>query len=292
MRGGLDDCLGPCLSQLLTELGDLVDAGKRLGLQVSAPADGKKPDLARQIGSVSVDSGSVLRPTTPAPLPSLSVTDLPTRELLDAAVEAAYAGEAWRELQRRLVERAFPDLERSISAGTIYGRCTRAGVRIKRRDELQRHPYPEDIAAEAVEECLMRFRTSVLPSGGWDPEKGISLEDFFCSCCLPDIANRWRWYLRRLPDRMVPLDELDESTGPQLLAFPLGPMPDPAEVIEIRDLVAQAMKPLSEDDQATFVLLADGWSPEEIARIHGINRNTLDARISRARKASRLRRTL
>jgi DNA-directed RNA polymerase specialized sigma24 family protein len=258
----------------------------------SGDARCQKSDLARQIGSVSVDSGSVLRPTTPAPLPSYSVRNLPTRELLDAVVEAAYVGEAWRELQRRLVERALPDLERAISAGTIYGRCVRAGFRIKRRDELQRHPHPEEIAAEAVEECLMRFRTSVLPTGEWDPRRGISLEDFFCSCCLSDVANRWRWHLRRLPDRMVPLGELDESAEPRLLAFPLGPTSDPAEVIEIRDLVAQAMRPLSQDDRATFVLLADGWSPEEIARMHGINRNTLDARISRARKASRLRRTL
>jgi hypothetical protein len=246
----------------------------------------------RQIGSVSVNSGSVPRPAAPAPLPSLGVRSLPTRELLDAAVEAAYVGEAWRELQRRLVERAFPDLERSIRTGKIYGRCARARVRIKRCDELQRHPYPEDIAAEAVEECLMRFQTSVLPAGEWDPGKGRSLEDFFCSCCLPDIANRWRWHLRRFPDRTVPLDELDASVEPRLLTLPLGPTSDPAEVIEIRDLVAQAMRPLNQDDRATFVLLADGWSPEEIARMHGINRNTLDARISRARKASRLRRML
>lgn len=269
-----------------------MDAGGRLGLPASASTDCQKSELARQIESVSVDSGSVPRPATPVPLPSLGVRDLPMRELLDAAVETAYAGEAWRELQRRLVERAFPDLERSISTGTIYGRCTRAGVRIKRHDELQRHPYPEDIAAEAVEECLMRFRTSVLPAGEWDPGRGVSLEDFFCFCCLPDLANRWRWHLRHLPDGRVSLDELDESAEPQLLAFPLGQAPDPADGIEIRDLVAQAMKPLSQDDQATFVLLADGWSPGEIARIHGINRNTLDARISRARKASRLRRTL
>jgi hypothetical protein len=165
-----------------------MEAGEHLGLPVSASADRQKSELARQIGSVSVDSGSVPRPATPASLPSLGVRDLPTRELLDAAVEAAYAGEAWRELQRRLVKRAFPDLERSISTGTIYGRCARAGVRIKRHDELQRHPYPEDIAAEAVEECLMRFRATVLPAGEWDPGKGMGLEDFFCSCCLPDIT--------------------------------------------------------------------------------------------------------
>jgi DNA-directed RNA polymerase specialized sigma24 family protein len=82
------------------------------------------------------------------------------------------------------------------------------------------------------------------------------------------------------------------SVEPRLLTLPLGPTSDPAEVIEIRDLVAQAMRPLNQDDRATFVLLANGWSPEEIARMYGINRNTLDARIGRARKASRLRRML
>jgi hypothetical protein len=284
--------LGPDFSQLLTALGDLVDAGERLGLPVAVPADCQKLELARQIESVSIDSGSVPQPATSVPLPSLGIRDLPTRELLDAAIATAYTGESWRELQRRLVERAFPDLERSISTGTIYSRCARAGVRIKRRDELQRHPYSEDIAAEAVEECLMRFRTYVLPAGDWDPGRGVSLEDFFCSCCLPDLANRWRWHLRHLPDGRVSLDDLDESAEPQLLAFPLRQAPDPAAVIEIRDLVAQAMKPLSRDDQATFVLLADEWSSGEIAWIHGINRNTLDVRISRARKASRLRRML
>jgi Sigma-70, region 4 len=248
--------------------------------------------LERQIGSVSVNSGSVPWPATPAPSPIVSVRDLPTCELLDAAVQAAYAGEVWIELQRRLVERALPDLKRSISTGTIYARCARAGFRIRRCGELQRYPYPEDIAAEAVEECILRFRISVLPTGEWDPRRGMSLEDFFCSCCLADVANRWRWHLRRLPERTFPLDKLDESTEPRLLALPLGPAPNPAEVAESRDLVAQAMRPLSQNDRATFVLLADGWSPEEIARIHGINRNTLDARISRARKASRLRRTL
>ena len=138
----------------------------------------------------------------------------------------------------------------------------------------------------------MRFQTRVLPAGEWDPGKGMSLEDFFCSCCLTDVANRWRWHLRRLPDRVLSLDQLDESAEPRPLASTFNPASDPAEAIEIRDLVAQALRPLSEDDRAMFVLLANGWSAEEIAQMRGIKRNTLDARISRARKASRKRRTL
>ena len=107
-----------------------MDAGERLGPPTSASADCQKSELARQIRSVSVDSGPVLRPATPAPVPSLSVRGLPTRELLDAAVEAAYTGKAWRELQRRLVERVFPDLERSISTGPSRHRTLIARLRV------------------------------------------------------------------------------------------------------------------------------------------------------------------
>src|SRR5205823_10503486 len=103
------------------------------------------------------------RPTSPLPRRSASISDLPTLELLDAVVATGYSGDAWNELARRLVGRALPDLQRSISTGTIYGRCARAGFGIRRREELQRHPFPEDVAAEAVEDCLERFRTRALP---------------------------------------------------------------------------------------------------------------------------------
>ncbi len=211
-----------------------------------------------------------------------------TAELLDAVVEAGYTGPAWAELQRRLVARAFPDLERSITGGTIYLRCARAGVRLQRRAELQTHPYPEDIAAEAVEDCLRRFQDTVLPSGQWDPAKGVSLEDFFCLCCLPDLANRWRWHLRRLPEATV---SLDAGEGYPVVALPVGPVGDPADTVEQRELAAQALAPMKPVDQIAFVLLAAGWTPEEIAGTLGITRNTFDARLSRARKAARARRT-
>ncbi len=44
-------------------------------------------------------------------------------------------------------------------------------------------------------------------------------------------------------------------------------------------------------DRMSFVLREQGWSPAEIAQMLGIDRNTLDARMSRARKAARARRT-
>jgi len=72
----------------------------------------------------------------------------------------------------------------------------------------------------------------------------------------------------------------------------LDPGPGPAEIAEQQSLVAEALVPMAKRDQAAFVMLAAGWTSGEIARVLGVARNTLDARISRARKAARAWRTL
>jgi DNA-directed RNA polymerase specialized sigma24 family protein len=248
----------------------------------------QKPDLARQIESVKVISGA-----TPVPQPCRSLTLAgilltETPDLLDVVVRDGYAGAAWDELQQRLVRGSFRDLETAIRSGIIYRRCARAGVAIERRSALQVDPYPEDIAAEAVEDCLERFRTRVLPAGEWDPGKGSSLEEFFSICCLPDVANRWRWHLRHLPESS---GQLDDETNGRIVSLAVDRAPGPAETLEARELVRQTLAPMKPADQSAFVLLAAGWSAEEIAQTFGIARNTLDARISRARKAARARRT-
>jgi len=182
------------------------------------------------------------------------------------------------------------DLERSIRTGTIYRRCRRAGYKIAASEALQRWPMCADIAAEAVEDCLTQFKDRVLPAGEWDPDLG-SLEDFFAACCIPHLANRWRLHLRQLPAYAIELDSLDEPGQAGVLTSVADPPRDPAHVVELRDLLSRAAAPINFDDRLAFVLLAQGWSPAKIAEELGITRNTLDARISRARKAARARRT-
>jgi hypothetical protein len=106
-------------------------------------------DIARQIAGVKVGSEPSEVPPTPT-LTTYGLTVIETVDLLDVVVGDGYVGPAWDELQRRLVVRAFSDLERAIRSGAIYQRCARARVRIPRRPELQRYPYPDDIAAEVV----------------------------------------------------------------------------------------------------------------------------------------------
>jgi hypothetical protein len=174
------------------------------------------------------------READPSRLPRV-VTGLPTRELLEAVVNSGYTGPAWEELGRRLVERALPDLEKAIRVGTIYRRCRRARCAIAPSRELQRPPTSQDIAAEVVEDCLERSKDQVLPAGDWDPNRGTSLEDFFTACCIPHVANRWRWHLHQQPLQAVELDALDERGQAGVLALVTDPPSDPADVIELRD---------------------------------------------------------
>ncbi|WP_329309640.1 sigma factor-like helix-turn-helix DNA-binding protein [Streptomyces sp. NBC_01262] len=219
------------------------------------------------------------------------VAGLPTRDLLEVVVACGYAGHAWDELTRRLAGKALPDLEWSIRTGTIFARCRRAGVGICPRWELQRPPLSQDIAAEAVEQCLERFKDRVLPAGEWDPEQGTDLEDFFTVCCLPDLANRWRWHLRQFPPSAVELDAFNELEQAGVLAQALEPPPDPADVVELRDEVSRLSAAMGPGDRTAFALADEGWTPVEIAQVLGISRSTLDTRMSRARKAARTRRT-
>lgn len=219
------------------------------------------------------------------------VGDLPIPELLDAVVASGYEGHPWEELARRLARPALHDLRRSVETGTIYGRCRRAGFSIPQRAELQRHPFPEDIAGEAVGKCLERFKTQVLPRGEWDHGLGVSLETFFTSCCLADIANVWRAQLRQLPRYAIELDALDEPGQVGVLALAADSPADPARVVECRDLINRAFMQINEQDKTTFVLEEQGWSKAEISRYLGIKRAALDTRISRARKAIQARST-
>lgn len=193
------------------------------------------------------DAGPKDAPPTPA-RPG-HVVGLPTRELLELVVACGYAGHAWDELTRRLARRALPELERSIRAGTIFARCRRAGVGIFPRWELQRPPLSQDIAAEAVEQCLERFRDRGLPAGEWDPDQGTELEDFFTVCCLPDLANRWRWHLRQFPPNAVELDAFNEVEQAGVLAQTLEPPSDPADVVELRDELSRLAVAMGAQDR-------------------------------------------
>lgn len=225
------------------------------------------------------------------PLRPFGVAALPTLDLLAAVVASGYIGHPWDELTRRLDGRARPDLEQAIRMGTIYRRCRRHGYPIAVRRELQQWPLCEDIAAEAVEECMLRFKTVVLPAGEWNPNRDRSLEQFFTDCCLADLANRWRFHLRQQRVQAMDLEALDESGSTGVLALMAQTLTDPEDLAVVRDQLEQLTSSMKREDRVAFELEARGCSRAEIADELGVKRNTLDARIIRAQKAARARRT-
>jgi hypothetical protein len=225
----------------------------------------KKTRPARQIQSVNAIYGTAPAADLPPPGRPHRVAALPTRELLDVVVNSEYTGYPWEELARRLVARALPDLEQAIRTGAIYQRCRRARLGIRHWPDLQRLPLAQHVAAEAVEDCLERFRAEVIPAGEWDPDRGASLEDFFAMCCLPHVANRWRWHLRQYPPNAVQLDALDEPGQAGVLALAVEAPTDPAVIVELRDDLTRALAFTSADNRAALVLKEQGWSSAEIA---------------------------
>jgi hypothetical protein len=175
---------------------------QRVPAQLRPKTEGEmrqKLAAVREIRSVRFIPNAVPADDLSPALRPHEVADLPTRDLLEMVVKSGYEGHPWEELARRLVVRALPDLERSIRTGSIYQRCRRAKLGIPQRQELQRPPLAQGIAAEAVEDCLERFKVQVLPAGEWDPDRGATLENFFTSCCLSHVANRWPWHLHTAP---------------------------------------------------------------------------------------------
>ncbi len=207
-----------------------------------------------------------------------------TSALLDLVVDQNYTGPAWDELIRRLVSYAHQDLSAAIRNGRIITRCRKAGYGLKRNFALQHDPYPEEIAAEAVEACLRRLKEKILLPGAWDPTVGVSLEVFFTECCLPDVANAYRRPLRRMSHGEMSLDSLLDEYSPRFSLVVADATVDPEEIVTARDLIVQTLKPLGLDDRRALVLEGYGWSRADIAILLDILPNTPDARLSRARR--------
>ena len=220
----------------------------------------------------------------PEEVPVVTLRSLETVDLLDIAVNAGLKGPAWGEIQRRLFEATFPQLAEQIRNGCIFRRAARAGYHLVRRPALLRDTWPAEIAAESVEACLRRFEQKVIPSGEWDPERGISLEEFFMACCIPDFANAWKRYLRLLPDYEISLDSLLEAGTPRLQVIIEDRSADPSEIAGDRSGAIEEWHKLSDGERRVIVLEARGWSRAEIGRALSISTNAVDARISRLRK--------
>jgi DNA-directed RNA polymerase specialized sigma24 family protein len=171
----------------------------------------------------------------------------------------------------------------------VFARCAALGFRLRREPTLQRDPIPNEVASEAVFGGLDRLKDDILVPGAWDPGRGTTFEGFFTICCLGGVANAYRKQLRRLRHE-TSLERLLEDGDARVISITTDIDADPAAVLSVRDLIDEALGSLNDDDRYAIALEARGWTRPEIAPALHIERNTLDVRMSRARKKLRDRR--
>ncbi len=201
-------------------------------------------------------------------------------DLLDQVVAACYDGKPWDELLRRLATPAMADLSRAIESGQIHRRWAAIGIGVPQNPALQRHPFPETIASEAVEDTVEDMKSTLLPQRAWDPAGPRSLEDSFIGWCLKPAANAYRraHTEKRLE---IPVDPIGSEAT--MLSGRWGHSPDPADVACQREAI-RALEHLSETYRVVVALEAAGWSQAEIVSGLGISPTALRARLSRGRR--------
>jgi hypothetical protein len=201
-------------------------------------------------------------------------------DLLDEVVAASYDGKPWDELLRRLAAPTISNLSRAIESGQIYRRWAAIGIGVPRNPALQRHPFPDVIAAEAVEDAVADLKSTLLPRRAWDPAGPRSLEDSFAGWCLKPAANAYR--RANTEKRLeVPVDPIGHEAT--VLLGRWGQNPDPADVVCQREQI-RALGSLSETYRVAVALKAAGWSQAEIVGGLGISPAALRARLSRGRR--------
>jgi hypothetical protein len=222
----------------------------------------------------------VREPLGAFPRGPVALSDMAMPKLLNEVVAAGYDGEPWRELLRRLVPGTIRNLSHAIASGQIHRRWAAIGIGAVDDPALRRHPIPDEIAAEAVEDTVYQLKTKLLPQGAWDQAGQRSLEDSFAGWALKPAVNAYR---RALTEKRheVPADPFD-SEG-TVLPGRWGESPDPADVVCQREEL-RALETLTHSFQIAVALEAAGWSRAEIVTRLGISPDALRTRLSRARR--------
>ena len=169
-----------------------------------------------------------------------------------------------------------------LATGYIFTRCREVGL------VLLSLPIPrseqEDLAQETVAEALRVFKDYGLERGGWRPNGGASLKDYFTGTLLGQFANAWRRWLKaqvvrrggQVIYRGLPLETLPYEPG--------SPDPGPAQLCEQRDEIRRGLADIeNERTRAALVLSAEGYSQEEIAEILGVTPRAIEAYLRRHR---------
>lgn len=212
--------------------------------------------------------------------PAKAPTRLSTPRLIDRAMQDQWAGAAWHELSNRVARAVIPVVTRAAANGTLVARCRAFGYGLRSDPRIQQHPAPDEIGIETAAAFVARLREDILLPGAWDPSEGVPFEVFCAAAAFRDAANVYRRWSRYLARVEAPSGQLkDEVT----VLFSV-PTQDPADACCQRESIREAVASLPLGARHEVLLDALGFGRAELARMTGISRSTLNARLARARR--------
>ncbi|MEX0863506.1 MAG: sigma factor-like helix-turn-helix DNA-binding protein [Acidimicrobiia bacterium] len=205
-----------------------------------------------------------------------------------------FAGRAWQEVSRALVEYGFTVMRAWVVTGQVF-------VRLREKGREVSEPPPGGIprgeaialAEDTVANAIVHFRDKVLKKGYWDPSRGASLTTFFIGNCLmfqfPNLYRSWRsdYFRTRRNEPIYGEDGDMEHPAIRRLAGS-----DPAGMVveadQSRRKIASILEPVGDEtNRAILLLRAEGFGIDEIAETLGLEYDAVESRIYRARKKLR-----
>ena len=195
-------------------------------------------------------------------------------ELWRRLAAEGFSGPAFDRLQMELVRFALSALPSLITSSQAIRRLRRLGIPVSGPLPATREDVQE-VVSEVVVDGLRLFRQKAAEGTGWSPEGGASLTTYFLNACLLTYPNAYRRWLRRTTRQSR---EVATSDIPDV------PVPDHLDTIVAREGLQNLLKGLNERERETAMLLAYGFSRDEIAEFTGATRRAVDGIVDRMRR--------
>jgi hypothetical protein len=141
------------------------------------------------------------------------------RKIWEAARADGFEGARWDLLLETMVVVAHDRLIREISSHSIFERCRLLNPNVKlkppARWNFQDH---EDLAQDCIEGALILLRKTIIDGNGWDPDRGVTLAEYFVTMSRLCFPNAFQTWLRRERRNGLAVDNFRWQDDPQVIA--------------------------------------------------------------------------
>lgn len=206
------------------------------------------------------------------------------REVYRDLRASKFAGSEQALFDDALARYGFAVIGAWISKGVMEQKC-REKPQLRDLRELEgMHLNPrdiEEITMDTVATAVEGFRTNVLTTGKWKPEKGAALRTFFIGQCqfkYCDVARRWKRQRREL---LFDPNSVEAGLG-RFTHSVLGNAE--ADVIQAES-ISQLLEPVTRDDaRKALIMRSYRYSNQQIAEELGTTPKAVEGMLRLARK--------